>query len=92
MGNTDDRGALERAIVGNVNRQHHGGRTAHHVLHRREGGALAADLLLSGCGVRIGFEMAAGVHHHAELGEQQRQRQHMHEPMAIASNQESLRG
>ena len=72
--------------------QHHGGRAAHHVLQRRERGALAAELRLRGRGVRIGFEVRAGVHHHAELGEQQRQRQHMHEPAAIASNQKSLRG
>ena len=57
----------------------------------REGDALAAELALRGRGVRIGFEVRAGVHHHAELGEQQRQRQHMHEPAAIASNQNSLR-
>ena len=69
----------------------YGGRAAHHVLHRRERGALAAELALRGPGVRIGLEMRAGVHDHAELGEQQRQRQHMHEPAAIASNQNSLR-
>ena len=44
--------------------------------------------LCVGAGVRIGLEVRAGVHDHAELGEQQRQRQHMHEPTAIASNQE----
>ena len=92
MGNADDRGDICGAIVRNVNREQNRGRTAHHVLHRREGSALAAELRLRGRGVRIGFEVAVGVQHHAELGEQQRQRQHMHEPMAIASNQESLRG
>ena len=92
MGNADDRIAFERAIVGNVDRQHHSGRAAHHVLHRREGSALAAELRLRGSGVRVRVEVAVGVQHHAELGEQQRQRQHMHEPAAIASSQESLRG
>ena len=59
--------------------------------NRRERSALAAELALRGRGVRIRLEMAAGVHHHAELGEQQRQRQHMHEPTAITSNQKGLR-
>ena len=92
MGNADNRRAILRAIVGNLDRQHDGGRAAHHVLHRREGEALAAKLRLRGRGMRVLFEVSAGVHHHAELGEQQRQRQHMHEPAAIASSQESLRG
>ena len=92
MRNADDLGAIGRAVVRNVDCQHHGGRAAHHVLHRREGGALAAELARRRSGVRIGIEVAAGVHHHAELGEQQRQRQHMHEPAAITSNQEGLRG
>jgi hypothetical protein len=67
------------------------GRIARHVLERRERGALAAELCLRGHGVRIRLQVAAGVHHHAELGEQHRQRQHMHEPTAhqfvISSNQ-----
>jgi hypothetical protein len=42
--------------------------------------------------VRVGSEVGAGVHHHAELGDQQRQRQHMHEPAAIASNQKASAG
>ena len=92
MRNADDRRAILRAFVDNLDRQHHGGRAAHHVLHRCKGKTFAAELRLGRGGVRIGVEMAAGVHHHAELGEQQRQRQHMHEPAAIASSQESLRG
>jgi hypothetical protein len=91
MRNADDRGAIERAIVQKVNWQHHDGRAAHHVLHRREGSALAAQLCLRRCGMRIGLEVAAGVHHHAELREQQRERQHMHEPAAISSDQSGLR-
>ena len=77
--------------MGNMDDEQNGGRIAHHVLHRREGGALAAELGLRGRGVRIRLQVAVGVHHHAELGEQQRQRQHMHEPTAqefvISSNQ-----
>jgi hypothetical protein len=42
--------------------------------------------------VRIGVEVRARVHDHAELGEQQRQRQHMHEPTAIASDQRASGG
>ena len=92
MGNADDRGNVERAIMRNMDREQSRGRTAHHVLHRREGEALAAKLRLRGRGVRVLFEVGAGVHHHAELGEQQRQRQHMHEPTAIASNQKASAG
>ena len=91
MGNAENRRRFERAIVGNVKRQQHGGRAAHHVLHRRERGALTAELGLRRRGMRIGLKVAAGVHHHAELGEHQRQRQHMHEPAAIASDQSGLR-
>ena len=36
--------------------------------------------------------MGAGVHHHAELREQQRERQHMHEPTAMTSNQKASAG
>ena len=93
MRDAGDRDGVERAMMGNPDCQHHAVRAAHHVLHGREGGALAAKLLLRGRGVRIGFEMRAGVHHHADLRKQQRQRQYMHEPTAIASNQNGgLRG
>ena len=87
-----DRVAVGRGIRGDNDGEDYGGRAARHVLHRGERHALAAELALRGRGVRIGFEVRAGVHHHAELGKQQRQRQHMHEPTAIASNQNSLRG
>ena len=92
MGSADDRLAFERAIVEDLDRQHHGGRAAHHVLHGREGEAFAAQLALRGRGVRLRFEVGAGVHHHAELREQQRQRQHMDEPAAIASYQRASAG
>src|SRR5690349_17802861 len=71
--------------------EENGGRVSQIVLHRRERGALASELGLRGRGVRIRLQVAAGIHHHAELGEQQRQRQHMHEPTAGTSNQKSLR-
>ena len=89
MRNADERDTLECAIGGNMDGHDDDGRAAHHVLHRREGQTLAAQLLLGRGDVRVGVEVGAGVHHHAELGEQQRQRQHMHEPTAIASNQNS---
>jgi hypothetical protein len=41
--------------------------------------------------MRVRLEVRAGVHHHAELGEQKRQRQHMNDPAAVSANQESLR-
>jgi len=92
MRNADDRGTVDGALVGNVDGQQHRGRAAHHVLNRREGEALAAKLRLRGRGVRVLFEMGAGVHHQAELREQQRKRQHMNEPTAIASNQGASAG
>ena len=83
--------AFERGVVKNMDGKNDRGCATHEILNRRERSALAAELALRGRGVRIRLEMAAGVHHHAELGEQQRQRQHMHEPTAIASNQKGLR-
>jgi hypothetical protein len=80
-----------RRAVGNLDFENDSRRAAHHVLHRRERCALGTELLLGRSGVRVRIEMAAGVHHHAELRKQQRERQHMHEPAAIASDQKSLR-
>ena len=92
MRNLGHRVAFGHGIRGDIDSENYGGCSAHRVLHRRERHALAAELGLRGRGVRIGFEVRAGVHHHAELGKQERQRQHMHEPTAIASKQNSLRG
>ena len=78
MRNGCDDLALERRVSGNMDGENDRRGAAHEVLKRRERGALAAQLALRGDSVRVGIEMAAGVHHHAELGEQQRQRQHMY--------------
>src|SRR5688572_30989348 len=72
-------------IVSDGNREDDGATTAHHVLQRRERGALAANL--GGGTVLLGLEMRARMHGHAELGEQERQRQPMDDEIAIASNQ-----
>ena len=92
MRDLGDRVAFGRSIGNDSDGEDNRGCTTHRVLHRGKGDALAAQLVLRRRGVPIGFEVRARVHHHAELREQQRQRQHMHEPAAIASDQNSLRG
>ena len=93
MGNAVDRGAFERAITGNVDRAapRWARRPPCSAAVRRRAHS-PQSCALRGSGVRICIEVRAGVHHHAELREQQRQRQHMHEPAAITSNQEASAG
>ena len=61
------------------------GAATRHVLQRREREAVSAEL--GGRRMRIGFEMRAGVHGHAELRKQQRQRQPMDDQRTVTSNQ-----
>lgn len=88
----NERAGIEHAFDGNLDGEYHRGRTAHDVLQRREGETLAAKLCLRRNRVRVGFEVRAGVHHHAELREEQRERQDVYEPAAITANQNGLRG
>ena len=72
-------------VVGNHCRQEDCGTATHHVLQRREREAVAAEL--GGRAVRFGLEMRARMHGHAELGEQERQRQQLDDQATITSNQ-----
>ena len=77
-------------IGGHVDREDDGRAAAHHVLQGCERQALAAQLRLGR--VRLGLQVHAGMHHHAELGAQERQRQQVYEPAAMSTNQDGLRG
>ena len=65
MWNIDDGRNFERMVARYLRGEDDGGRTAHHVLHRREREAIGADLRLGRRGVRNRVQVAAGVHHHA---------------------------
>ena len=63
-------------------------RAADHAQERCERQTLAATLDLAGQAVGVGFQVRGGVHRHAELGNEQCQRQHMDDQAAMRSEQD----
>ena len=63
-------------------------RAADHAQERCERQTLAAALHLAGQAIGVGFQVRGGVRRHAELGNEQCQRQHMHDQAAMRSEQD----
>jgi hypothetical protein len=82
------RGTGEGRHTHGIDAGNHDSATADHVLQWGVGETLPARLC---AGVQIRPQVRAGVHGHAQLRQQQRNRQELYEPAALTSDQMGLR-
>ena len=80
-----------RSDARNLRRVRHtdAARAARHAQQRRRGCALSAELCgLAGQAVRVGLQVGIGVRLHAELGDEQRQRQQVNDQAATTTSEQ----